>query len=66
MYPNTLTQLARANPFTSPLFTLQKVEEPTQSGPSHVEGKPRLAAAAVAGKKYLVQNINSTLLGNFL
>ncbi|XP_046890517.1 solute carrier family 25 member 3b [Hypomesus transpacificus] len=48
MYPNTLTQLARTNPFTSPLFTLHKVEEPTQSAPSHVEGKPRLAAAAVA------------------
>lgn len=51
MYPNTLTQLARTNPFTSPLFTLHKVEEPTQSAPSHVEGKPRLAAAAVAGKE---------------
>uniref|UniRef100_A0AAY4DH96 Solute carrier family 25 member 3 n=1 Tax=Denticeps clupeoides TaxID=299321 RepID=A0AAY4DH96_9TELE len=38
MYPSTLTQLARANPFSAPLFSLQKVEEP---GP-----RRRLAAAA--------------------
>ncbi|XP_035283133.1 solute carrier family 25 member 3a isoform X1 [Anguilla rostrata] len=45
MYPSTLTQLARANPFSAPLFTLQRVEEPKQvSG----QGRRRLAAAAVA------------------
>uniref|UniRef100_A0A8C7N6B7 Solute carrier family 25 member 3 n=1 Tax=Oncorhynchus kisutch TaxID=8019 RepID=A0A8C7N6B7_ONCKI len=31
MYPNSLTQLTRANPFSAPLFTLQKVEEPSQN-----------------------------------
>ena len=47
MYPSTLTQLARANPFSAPLFTLQHVDEPKQG---NVQGRRRLAAAAVAGK----------------
>lgn len=49
MYPTSLTQLARANPFSAPLFSLQKVEEPQQS----LNGqRPRrlAAAAAVDGK----------------
>lgn len=46
MYPTTLTQLARANPFSAPLFSLQKVEEPQQS--LHGQRTRRLAAAAVA------------------
>lgn len=46
MYPTSLTQLARANPFTAPLFTLQKVEEPQQS--LHGQRTRRLAAAATA------------------
>lgn len=46
MYPTSLTQLARANPFSAPLFTLQKVEEPQQS--LHGQRTRRLAAAAVA------------------
>lgn len=52
MYPTTLTQLARANPFSAPVFTLQKLEEPKQ--PTSVNGQNRrFAAAAVAdaGKK---------------
>lgn len=47
MYPTTLTQLARANPFSAPLFTLQRVDEPEKHAPVQ---KRRLAAAAVAGK----------------
>lgn len=47
MYPTALTQLARANPFSAPLFTLQKVDEPETHTPVQ---KRRLAAAAVAGK----------------
>lgn len=43
MYPTTLTQLARANPFSAPLFSLQKIEEPQQS---HGQRTRRLAAAA--------------------
>lgn len=46
MYPTALTQLARANPFSAPLFTLQKVEEPQQS--HHGQRTRRLAAAATA------------------
>lgn len=46
MYPTALTQLARANPFSAPLFTLQKVEEPQQS--LHGRRTRRLAAAAAA------------------
>lgn len=46
MYPTALTQLARANPFSAPLFTLQKVEEPQQS--LHGQRTRRLAAAATA------------------
>lgn len=46
MYPTALTQLARGNPFSSPLFSLQKVEEPQQS--LHGERTRRLAAAATA------------------
>lgn len=46
MYPTALTQLARGNPFSAPLFTLQKVEEPQQTFQGQ---KPRrLAAAATA------------------
>lgn len=45
MYPSTLTQLARGNPFSAPLFTLQKAVEPE----TPVQ-KRRLAAAATAGK----------------
>ncbi|XP_031679051.1 phosphate carrier protein, mitochondrial-like isoform X3 [Oncorhynchus kisutch] len=49
MYPNSLTQLTRANPFSAPLFTLQKVEEPSQSlAAEHGLSKRTLAAAAVA------------------
>lgn len=48
MYPSTLTQLAaRANPFSAPLFKLQKAEEPEKHAP---EQKRVFAAAAVAGK----------------
>ncbi|KAM9407465.1 solute carrier family 25 member 3-like isoform 1-T1 [Salvelinus alpinus] len=47
MYPTTLTQLSRANPFNAPLFSLQEIEEPKQSLPAN--GKSRnLAAAAIA------------------
>ncbi|GLD66065.1 phosphate carrier protein, mitochondrial isoform X2 [Lates japonicus] len=46
MYPTSLTQLARGNPFSAPLFTLQKVEEPQQS--LHGQRTRRLAAAATA------------------
>ncbi|XP_067330419.1 solute carrier family 25 member 3a isoform X2 [Channa argus] len=46
MYPTSLMQLARANPFSAPLFTFQKVEEPQQS--LHGQKTRRLAAAAVA------------------
>ena len=49
MYPTVLTQLARANPFSAPLFSLQKVEEPKQILPANGQ-KRRLAAAAEAGK----------------
>ncbi|XP_023672565.1 solute carrier family 25 member 3a isoform X1 [Paramormyrops kingsleyae] len=48
MYPTTLTQLARANPFSAPLFTLQQVEEPKQSPVKNGQSTRRLAAAAVA------------------
>jgi len=47
MYPTSLTQLARGNPFSAPLFTLQKTAEPETDSPVQ---KRRLAAAAVAGK----------------
>lgn len=46
MYPTALTQLARANPFSAPLFSLQKVEEPQQS--LHGQRTRTLAAAATA------------------
>lgn len=46
MYPTALTQLARANPFSAPLFTLQKLEEPQQSLPR--QSTRRLAAAATS------------------
>lgn len=50
MYPTTLTQLARANPFSAPLFSLQKTEEPKQT--TNVNGQNRrFAAAAVADGK---------------
>ncbi|RVE56213.1 hypothetical protein OJAV_G00219000 [Oryzias javanicus] len=45
MYPTSLTQLARANPFSAPLFSLQKVEEPRQSQPGQ---RSRTLAAAAA------------------
>ncbi|XP_029523242.1 solute carrier family 25 member 3-like isoform X1 [Oncorhynchus nerka] len=50
MYPNALlTQVARSNPFSAPGFTLQKVEEPSQSlTADHGPRKRTLAAAAVA------------------
>ncbi|TRY96022.1 hypothetical protein DNTS_002170, partial [Danionella cerebrum] len=59
MFPTALTQLARANPFSAPLFSLQKVEEPQTQTP--VPNR-RLAAAAVAegdscefgSQKYLI------------
>ncbi|TKS91156.1 Phosphate carrier protein, mitochondrial [Collichthys lucidus] len=47
MYPTALTQLARANPFSAPLFSLQKVEEPQQSVHGQRQTR-RLAAAATA------------------
>lgn len=46
MYPTALTQLARANPFSAPLFTLQKVEEPQQS--LYKQSTRKLAAAATS------------------
>lgn len=49
MYPTTLTQIARANPFSAPLFTLQKVEEPLQSHKG--QRSRRLAAAATVDGK---------------
>lgn len=49
MYPSTLTHLARANPFSAPLFSLQKVEEPQPSPPAH--RTRTLAAAATADGK---------------
>uniref|UniRef100_A0A8D3AWE4 Solute carrier family 25 member 3 n=1 Tax=Scophthalmus maximus TaxID=52904 RepID=A0A8D3AWE4_SCOMX len=46
MYPTALTHLARANPFSAPLFSLKEVEEPRQS----LQGQRTrtLAAAATA------------------
>lgn len=63
MYPTTLTQLARGNPFSAPLFTLQKTDEPETSSPVP---KRRLAAAAVAGKtlgeqKYYIINAQNSV-----
>uniref|UniRef100_A0A669CJQ0 Solute carrier family 25 member 3 n=1 Tax=Oreochromis niloticus TaxID=8128 RepID=A0A669CJQ0_ORENI len=49
MYPTTLTQIARANPFSAPLFTLQKVEEPLQSHKG--QRSRRLAAAATVDEE---------------
>lgn len=46
MYPTALTQLARGNPFSAPLFSLQKVEEPPQS--LNGQKTRRLVAAATA------------------
>ncbi|KAI4802876.1 hypothetical protein KUCAC02_006446 [Chaenocephalus aceratus] len=46
MYPTALTQLARGNPFSSPLFNIQKVEEPKQS--LHGQRTRTLAAAATS------------------
>ncbi|KAF3859435.1 hypothetical protein F7725_021834 [Dissostichus mawsoni] len=46
MYPTALTQLARGNPFSSPLFNIQKVEEPKQS--LHGQKTRTLAAAATS------------------
>ncbi|KAM8908991.1 solute carrier family 25 member 3-like isoform 2-T2 [Spinachia spinachia] len=46
MYPTALTQLARGNPFSAPLFSLQKVEKPPQS--LNGQKTRRLAAAATA------------------
>ncbi|MGH0176696.1 UNVERIFIED_CONTAM: hypothetical protein FKN15_076731 [Acipenser sinensis] len=48
MYPTTLTQLSRANPFSAPLFSLQQLEEPSRT-PAAPPQTRRLAAAAVAG-----------------
>jgi len=49
MYPTALTQLARSNPFSAPLFSLQQVEEPRQKL-HHGESSStrRLAAASAA------------------
>ncbi|KAG5830777.1 hypothetical protein ANANG_G00314190 [Anguilla anguilla] len=47
MYPTTLTQLARANPFSAPLFTLQQTEEPKGRTAASEPSNRRLAAAAV-------------------
>lgn len=49
MYPTALTQLARGNPFSSPLFNIQKVEEPKQS--LHGQRTRTLAAAATSDGK---------------
>lgn len=46
MYPTALTQLARGNPFSAPLFSLQKAEEPQQRLPKR--GARKLAAAATS------------------
>ncbi|XP_029016298.1 solute carrier family 25 member 3a isoform X2 [Betta splendens] len=46
MYPTSLTQLARANPFSAPLFSLHEAKEPAQS--VHGQTTRRLAAAAAA------------------
>lgn len=52
MYPSTLLHFARANPFSAPQFTLQKVEESTRTV---ADGQNRrLAAASVAGKFLIV------------
>ncbi|CDQ84907.1 unnamed protein product [Oncorhynchus mykiss] len=50
MYPNALmTQVARSNPFSAPGFTLQKVEETSQSlTADHGPRTRTLAAAAVS------------------
>ena len=48
MYPTALTQLARANPFSAPLFSLQRAEE-LQQTPAAGPATRRLAAAATAG-----------------
>ncbi|KAJ8002653.1 hypothetical protein DPEC_G00161130 [Dallia pectoralis] len=51
MYPNSLTQLARSNLFSAPLFTLQKADEPPATQglvTKHETSKRTLAAAAVA------------------
>ncbi|CAL8405458.1 unnamed protein product [Arctogadus glacialis] len=45
--PPALTQLARANPFSAPLFSLQRAEE-LQQTPAAGPAPRRLAAAATA------------------
>lgn len=50
MYPNSLTHLARANPFSAPLFTLQKVEEPQQNLQGSQRTRRLAAAATLDGK----------------
>lgn len=60
MYPTALTQLARANPFSAPLFTLQKVEEPQQQHHQQQQqslskqSTRKLAAAAIADGKPII------------
>lgn len=63
MYPTALTQLARANPFSAPLFTLQKVEEPLQS--DHGQRTRRLAAAATADGKLSADQAKGLALATF-
>jgi len=46
MYPTALTQMARGNPFSAPLFSLQKAEEPQPM--QQAQRTRRLAAAATA------------------
>ncbi|KAL2103064.1 hypothetical protein ACEWY4_002232 [Coilia grayii] len=46
MYPYTLTQLARRNPFCTPLVVLYQDDEPGQGAPVEPRLKRRLAAAA--------------------
>lgn len=50
MYPNSLTHLARANPFSAPLFTLQKAEEPQQTLRGSQRTRRLAAAATLDGK----------------
>lgn len=49
MYPYTLTQLTRANPFCTPVMVLHEAEEPGQDTPVEPHLKRTLAAASLEG-----------------
>ncbi|XP_010885265.1 solute carrier family 25 member 3a isoform X1 [Esox lucius] len=59
MYPSTLTQLSRANPFNSPLFSLKEIEEPKQSLCTNGQSR-NLAAAAIADSEDVSCEFGST------